>query len=62
MRVTNLTEEAEEDDLRELFSRFGPVTRVFLGRDRETGACKGYAFVTFEIREDADRARQKVDG
>ncbi|KAK0555258.1 translation initiation factor eIF3 subunit g [Tilletia horrida] len=62
LRVTNLTEEAEEDDLRELFSRFGRVTRVFLGRDRETGACKGYAFVTFEIREEADRARQKVDG
>jgi len=62
LRVTNLTEEAEEDDLRELFSRFGRVTRVFLGRDRETGACKGYAFVTFELREDADRARQKVDG
>ncbi|KAE8211542.1 hypothetical protein CF319_g2580 [Tilletia indica] len=62
LRVTNLTEEAEEDDLRELFARFGRVTRVFLGRDRETGACKGYAFVTFELREDADRARQKVDG
>lgn len=62
LRVTNLSEDAEEDDLRMLFSRFGRVIRVYVGRDRETGACKGFAFVSFESRDDADRARQKVDG
>ncbi|CAO1634915.1 unnamed protein product [Parajaminaea phylloscopi] len=62
LRVTNLSEEADDDDLRMLFSRFGRVTRVYVGRDRETGMCKGYAFVSFESREDADRARQRVDG
>lgn len=62
LRVTNLSEDADDDDLRELFSRFGRVVRVYVGRDRETGICKGYAFVSFESREDADRARQRVDG
>ncbi|ETS64991.1 hypothetical protein PaG_00439 [Moesziomyces aphidis] len=62
LRVTNLSEDADDDDLRELFGRFGRVVRVYVGRDRETGICKGYAFVSFETREDADRARQKVDG
>lgn len=62
LRVTNLSEDANEDDLRTIFSRYGHVARVYIGRDRETGECKGYAFVSFMDRNDADTARQKVDG
>ncbi|KZO98604.1 translation initiation factor 3, RNA-binding subunit [Calocera viscosa TUFC12733] len=62
LRVTNLSEDAEEDDLRDLFSRFGRVARVFIGRDRETGVGKGYAFVSFEDRDQAQRALERVHG
>lgn len=62
LRVTNLSEDADEDDLRAIFSRYGYVARVYIGRDRETGECKGYAFVSFTDRDHADTARQKVDG
>lgn len=62
LRVTNLSEDVEEDDLRDLFRRYGRVTRIYLGRDRETGACKGFAYVNFEDRASADLARQKLDG
>ncbi|KZT56273.1 translation initiation factor 3, RNA-binding subunit [Calocera cornea HHB12733] len=62
LRVTNLSEDAEEDDLRDLFSRFGRVARVFIGRDRETGVGKGYAFVSFEERDQAQRALERVNG
>ncbi|KIM34002.1 hypothetical protein M408DRAFT_325546 [Serendipita vermifera MAFF 305830] len=62
LRVTNVSEDASEDDLRDLFSRFGKVFRVYIGRDRETGIGKGYAFVSFEDRANAEKAMQKVHG
>ncbi|KAJ6099855.1 hypothetical protein N7467_001390 [Penicillium canescens] len=41
LRVTNVSELAEEQELRDLFERFGRVTRVFLARDRETQRGQG---------------------
>ncbi|KAF2259864.1 eIF-3 RNA-binding subunit [Lojkania enalia] len=62
LRVTNVSEFAEEQDLREMFSKFGHVTRVFLAKDRETGKAKGFAFVSYADRSDAARACEKMDG
>ncbi|KAF9108851.1 translation initiation factor eIF3 subunit g, partial [Mortierella sp. AM989] len=62
LRVTNLSEDATESDVQELFHRFGHITRVFLARDRETNVCKGFAFVSFTMRQDAQRALEAVDG
>ncbi|KAF7352262.1 Eukaryotic translation initiation factor 3 subunit G [Mycena venus] len=62
LRVTNLSEDTQEDDLRELFGRFGRVARVFIGRDRETRAGKGFAFVSFDDRAVAQKAIEKVHG
>ncbi|KAG0055859.1 translation initiation factor eIF3 subunit g [Gryganskiella cystojenkinii] len=62
LRVTNLSEDVTEADVSELFKRFGHISRVFLARDRETGACKGFAFVSFTMREDAQRAQEAIDG
>jgi len=62
LRVTNVSEFAEEQDLRDMFSRFGHVTRVFLAKDRETGRAKGFAFVSYADRADAARACEKMDG
>lgn len=62
LRVTNVSEFAEEQDLREMFSRFGHVTRVFLAKDRETGRAKGFAFVSYADRSDAAKACEKMDG
>ncbi|KAG8906347.1 translation initiation factor eIF3 subunit g [Tulasnella sp. 408] len=62
LRVTNVSMETEENDLRDLFSRFGRVHRVYIGRDRDTGIGKGYAFVSFENKADAERAMQKTNG
>lgn len=57
-----VSEFAEEDELRALFERFGRVTRVFLAKDRETGRAKGFAFVSFVDRSDAAVACEKMDG
>ncbi|CAN8103153.1 unnamed protein product [Discula destructiva] len=62
LRVTNVSEMAEEQELRDMFERFGRVTRVFLAKDRETGRAKGFAFISFADREDAVKACSKMDG
>lgn len=50
VRITNLSEDTREDDLRELCRRFGPIQRVFLAKDRHSGLSRGFAFVTFVYR------------
>ena len=39
-RVSNLTENAQEADIQELFKSFGNIARVFLAKDKTTGNCK----------------------
>ncbi|KAH7031094.1 RNA recognition domain-containing protein [Microdochium trichocladiopsis] len=62
LRVTNVSEMAEENELRDMFERFGRVTRVFLAKDRDTGMAKGFAFISFADRTDAVKACNKMDG
>ncbi|KAI0011017.1 eukaryotic translation initiation factor 3 subunit-like protein [Xylariaceae sp. FL0662B] len=62
LRVTNVSEMAEEAELRDMFERFGRVTRVFLAKDRDTGLAKGFAFISFADRNDAVKAASKMDG
>ncbi|SJL03492.1 related to TIF35-translation initiation factor eIF3 subunit [Armillaria ostoyae] len=62
LRVTNVSEDTQENDLRELFQVFGRIMRVYVGRDRETGAGKGFAFVSFDERAHAQRAMEKMNG
>ncbi|TDL24567.1 translation initiation factor 3 RNA-binding subunit [Rickenella mellea] len=62
LRVTNVSEDTSDNDLRELFGSFGRVVRVYIGRDRETGIGKGYAFVSFEEKAVAEKAMAKVHG
>ena len=60
--TAQVSEMAEEQELRDMFERFGRVTRVFLAKDRETGRAKGFAFISFADRSDAERACGKMDG
>lgn len=62
LRVTNLSEEASESDLQELFRPFGPLSRVFLAKDKITNQSKGFAFVSYNKREDAARAIKSLQG
>ncbi|KAI0826993.1 translation initiation factor 3 RNA-binding subunit [Trametes gibbosa] len=62
LRVTNISGDTEENDLRDLFGVFGRVARVYVGRDRETGAGKGFAFVSFEDKSAAQKAMEKMHG
>ncbi|KAK9827377.1 hypothetical protein WJX81_003907 [Elliptochloris bilobata] len=62
VRVTNLSEDTREDDLRDLFSPFGPISRIYIAYDRDTGEARGFAFVNFVYSQDAQRAIEKLDG
>ncbi|GHP02839.1 hypothetical protein PPROV_000159400 [Pycnococcus provasolii] len=62
LRVTNLSEDCREADLQELFRPFGPIQRIYVAYDRETGESRGFAFVNFIHHEDAARAKEKLDG
>lgn len=61
-RVTNLPEECDEMELRSLFSRVGMVTRVFIAKDKHTNKPKGFAFVTYDRREQAEQAIKELNG
>ena len=60
--VGNLSFQATEEDLREVFAEYGEVKRISLPTDRETGRKRGFAFV--EMAEDAheDAAISELDG
>ena len=62
LRVTNISEDAQERDLKELFEKFGHVARIFLAKDKETGQSRGFAYVTYSRREDAQAAMSALDG
>jgi len=54
--IGNLPYTATESALREHFSTVGPLSYIYLPLDRETGKPRGFAFVEFSNRADAERA------
>lgn len=62
VRVTNLSEDTKEDDLRDLFKPFGPISRVFLAKDKKNDTSRGFAFINFKFRADAANAIEKLQG
>jgi len=62
LRVTNLSEDVKEGDLQDIFSRMGRLSRVYLAKDMETGQSRGFAFITYYSKEDAQRAVDRLHG
>lgn len=59
--VGNMSFKATEDNLRELFSRFGEVKSVNLIKDAHTGQSKGFGFVEMGSEEEAKNAITSLD-
>jgi RNA recognition motif-containing protein len=59
--VGNLPYDATEEELTGHFSQVGPVSRVFLPLDRDTGRPRGFAFVEFPSSEHAAEAIQRLN-
>lgn len=62
IRISNLSEAMTEADLEELVKKIGPHSKMFLARDKNTGLCKGFAYVHFKSRRDAATAIELLNG
>jgi len=60
--VGNLSFQASEEDLWEVFGEYGKVTRITLPTDRETGKKRGFAFVEMEKDSEEDAIIAELDG
>ncbi len=60
--VGNLSYTAREDDVRELFEKFGEIESVKIIMDNMTGRPKGFGFVEMTSNEEADKAIATLNG
>ena len=60
--VGNISFQATEDDIRELFSKSGAVESVKIITDQFTGKPKGFGFVEMTTEEDAGKAIEALNG
>jgi cold-inducible RNA-binding protein len=60
--VGNLSFNATQEQLRDLFAPHGTVVEVDVIKDKFSGRPRGFAFVTMETKEAADAAIQAVNG
>ena len=60
--IGNISFQATEDDLRELFAKSGDVESVKLITDQFTGKPKGFGFVEMVTEEDAKNAITALNG
>ena len=60
--VGNLSWEASEFDVQNLFDEFGKVNSVKIILDRETSRSKGFGFVEMSDSEEASRAISALNG
>ena len=54
--VSNLSFHTSEEDLKDLFSKFGAVTSAKIIMDRETNRSRGFAFVEMPSEEEGNAA------
>lgn len=62
LKVDNLTFRTTPEDLRRAFERCGEVGDIYIPRDRFTRESRGFAFVRFYDKRDAEDALDAMDG
>ena len=53
--MSNISSAATQEDLSQLFEKFGRINRIHLGRDRRTNESRGFAFINYANRDDAQK-------
>ena len=62
LKVDNLTYRTTNEDLEYLFEKFGKVGDIYIPRDKYTKESRGFAFVRFTDRRDAEDAMVSKSG
>uniref|UniRef100_A0A8R1ET61 RRM domain-containing protein n=1 Tax=Caenorhabditis japonica TaxID=281687 RepID=A0A8R1ET61_CAEJA len=60
--VGDLSSEVDNQKLKEAFQPFGDVSEAKVIRDTQTNKSKGYGFVSYPKREEAERAIEQMNG
>lgn len=62
LKVDNLSYRISPEELKPIFERYGEVGDIYIPRDRFTKESRGFAFVRYFDRRDAEDAMDKMDG
>ncbi|CAI5440882.1 unnamed protein product [Caenorhabditis angaria] len=62
IKVDNLSYNTSAQDLRRLFDKYGEIGDVHIPRDKYSKQSRGFGFVRFHDKRDAEYAAQRCDG
>lgn len=62
MGIFGLSVATTEQQINQIFSKYGPLERVNIVLDSKTGRSRGFCFVYFESSEDAKEAKNNCSG
>ncbi|CCD68734.1 putative splicing factor, arginine/serine-rich 4 [Caenorhabditis elegans] len=62
LKIDNLSYQTTPNDLRRTFERYGDIGDVHIPRDKYSRQSKGFGFVRFYERRDAEHALDRTDG
>lgn len=60
--IRSLPFEAKVDELREIFSKYGTITDVYIPKDYNTRKPRGFGFVEFKDPDDVKEALEQLQG